>query len=1097
MWWIFLREPTMDTTKETPTTPRSLSYQRDRDYRRKARLWAIIKSWRYGILCKKEKHDPYRFTDNERDVKHMYEESLFLHDILRSSCPGDQRLDFVRFIYQQAIQQDTEYAMKACFDRQNRTMLHHAVLNNWDIDDIAWAVDLYPDAVSIKDCDVEFSYVVILNNYQGFSPLTSPCTSSSKKSQGLFEDENYEGCKRLYTKTTQEYLSCVPHFDHTVVEDASSLDAKSASEQIEVMWTYFISVWGHFDPPLVVVDLPSKLRVTLGAQWFYNDMKVENCTSDTMDVTSSAIPEDAGHYVCELTNWKGTVRSTTVSLIVLDDSIVIDPSTRYYRSTPLEDHETLFNVNASIGGVLDVHGIQIFVHPFSFDVYDLFDTNLATTSGIDIVVGIVRYPKQASLPLHNSRFVSSLVYLSPTDVDPFYPPWTCRIPHSSTDIASVAVLQLVPIDSEGTLDFQVVPTERVSDTFVDIDLIRLGTFVVVQSGSNVESTLACRERMSLYVYALNSISVGVDQVVLEMWLSPTRSDCCHYTVNKNLIGTLPVALQHDTSSLKILIQDTTHCMSVATGQSSFLGNIRCNLGQTQTNCGFGFACLELDICVGETKHSHNIILPLMFGEAQTVLGCELVNHDSNCIQLAWKSNASPNLVPAYYVVEMATFSKTFWDRYNAVWWFDRGNLSVVNRMYKVAHMGMDTQVAISTKVHAASIRIASCNLDTFGDYSDNILITLDTLAEAINRDEKRLQIPFEDISMLLYDNQLALEEMISQVYTSTSFYAIYGMTTSSLASIVSYLESKRKIHRAMNYGVVLLLLGLEILVQKTSNAVLFHRELCLEFVSPFALASRLTPALDFNFQQAKVVVNDMHIALQEMFDLVRKCFSPGWFCRFLVADAAKLHESFSTVLETLVTKCQKHPLFASEAGRGLLSYWENRRHVVDAVKRTDKDNLRQLHAWSVLGHPNYDRIAALQYFSSTFQFDMMDELKSDAISEVCAKLQEENTLKKRLIHVSPVPNEMVPYTSSISVRFDGSVISVDCLRFFTIKNTLQKVRVNGDVTFDAVTRCATFTPTVALESRSTFKVKLRAEAVSSIYGPLRATMKYSFTTKPK
>ncbi|KAG9402908.1 hypothetical protein AC1031_006450 [Aphanomyces cochlioides] len=205
-----------------------------------------------------------------------------------------------------------------------------------------------------------------------------------------------------------------------------------------------------------------------------------------MDVTSSAIPEDAGHYVCELTNWKGTVRSTTVSLIVLDDSIVIDPSTRYYRSTPLEDHETLFNVNASIGGVLDVHGIQIFVHPFSFDVYDLFDTNLATTSGIDIVVGIVRYPKLASLPSHNLRFVSSLVYLSPTDVDPFTPPWTCRIPHSSTDIASVAVLQLVPIDSEGTLDFQVVPTERyrVSDTFVDIDLIRLGTFVVVQSGSN-------------------------------------------------------------------------------------------------------------------------------------------------------------------------------------------------------------------------------------------------------------------------------------------------------------------------------------------------------------------------------------------------------------------------------------------------------------------------------------------------------------------------------------------------------------------------------------------------------------------------------------
>ncbi|RHZ07066.1 hypothetical protein DYB31_015289, partial [Aphanomyces astaci] len=183
--------------------------------------------------------------------------------------------------------------------------------------------DLY--RMSDKERDIKFIY-------EGFSPLTyatlygrrdesilQMAVPLARKVQAnasrMMDERNYEGSKRVSLES----------------EAAATLDAKAASEQILDIWTEFLSVWGHFDPPLVVTDLAAKRRVTVGSrvlftvqakgepltyQWYCGGSPLEGCTTDTLDATGSATPEDSGAYFCRITNWRGSVDSTTAVLLV-------------------------------------------------------------------------------------------------------------------------------------------------------------------------------------------------------------------------------------------------------------------------------------------------------------------------------------------------------------------------------------------------------------------------------------------------------------------------------------------------------------------------------------------------------------------------------------------------------------------------------------------------------------------------------------------------------------------------------------------------------------------------------------------------------------
>ncbi len=102
----------------------------------------------------------------------------------------------------------------------------------------------------------------------------------------------------------------------------------------------------------------------------------------------------------------------------------------------------MFNVKASPGALLSHEGIQLFVPPHSFDVFDIFDTNLACSSGMDIVINVELYPGQLTtnvLPRIDTRaesYIGPMVRLSPTAIDPFKIPLTLRMPHHASSSSS-------------------------------------------------------------------------------------------------------------------------------------------------------------------------------------------------------------------------------------------------------------------------------------------------------------------------------------------------------------------------------------------------------------------------------------------------------------------------------------------------------------------------------------------------------------------------------------------------------------------------------------------------------------------------------------
>ncbi|RHY62854.1 hypothetical protein DYB30_007952 [Aphanomyces astaci] len=792
-------------------TPRSMTLQRNRILCREAHMWTVFKAWRYSVVRKKEKRDLYRMSDKERDIKFIYE--------------GFSPLTYATL-----------------YGRRDESILQMAV------------------------------------------PLARKVQANASR---MMDERNYEGSKRVSLES----------------EAAATLDAKAASEQILDIWTEFLSVWGHFDPPLVVTDLAAKRRVTVGSrvlftvqakgepltyQWYCDGSPLEGCTTDTLDATGSATPEDAGAYFCRITNWRGSVDSTTAVLLVqgrsrrggvvqrstyshpslLDDTVVVDPSTRYFRTqAPLAPGDVLFNVNAAVGGVLDVGHVQLFVPPRSFAVWDLFDANLADTLGMDVVVRVDVSVEtiRASDDVNEAwQVVSPIVSLSPHPVDAFLIPWTLRLPHHAASIrpsdpSLIMVLQRI-VDADG--------------------VVTMHTMTLVLFASTDQLTVD---------------STHADLVV---WSCPTRQDCLDVTLSSN----------------------------------------------------------------SNVLHVGNFPLELSSSSSSTLVQIDLV---------------SPN------------------------------------------KMLLEADVSLS------------------GSTPRRLGVLHVPLGESATQDSHQ-----------------RLQDLVAAVYPSSSlFQALYGVPN-TISNIVSMLESKKRSHRAADEGITLLLVGLDALMLAAKSTVHFHRPICMHFCQCLALAARA------------------------MFQLVQTHATAGWFTRFLVADKSTVQSTMVEILETLVTACRDHAVFGAEMGQGLLRHWEAQQQNMAASAVYDADELRQLHAWSVVLHAQQDRKLSLQYFSKAFHTDMLEELNNkDRIAEVHAQVQQRNTLKTRVLHVCPGPGDVVAYTAWVEVRFDGAVVDVDCLRFITVKNTTLKVRVNGNVTYDKGTRTALFAPTVPLEPRSTFKVKLRADAV--------------------
>ncbi|EGZ20903.1 hypothetical protein PHYSODRAFT_488051, partial [Phytophthora sojae] len=77
-----------------------------------------------------------------------------------------------------------------------------------------------------------------------------------------------------------------------------------------------------------------------------------------------------------------------------------------------------------------------------------------------------------------------------------------------------------------------------------------------------------------------------------------------------------------------------------------------------------------------------------------------------------------NFTPYFYVVEIASFSPTFWRRYDQTWWFDKTKTNVIDGMYKVVHRGFGTKSTSSRLAELMSdLRIDPGMLNTVYGFS--------------------------------------------------------------------------------------------------------------------------------------------------------------------------------------------------------------------------------------------------------------------------------------------------------------------------------------------------------------------------------------------
>ncbi|OQR92340.1 ubiquitin fusion degradation protein [Achlya hypogyna] len=1091
-----------------------------------APLYALLKGWRYAVLRKRAKRDSLRMKDADLDALFLYEHDLWLHDVLLSTDPalGRNRRDFMQLVHR-----EMDGACAEGMDRQGRTVLHHAVLRDWGIDDIAWAVSIFPEAAGTKDCDgfAPLTYATLHGRCDEIVLQMAIPVAKAVQAQVLpmFDAGNYEGCKRLLAKAANESLAAVPHFDLCLIQAALALDAKTACLEVLEYWAAFIALWGYFDPPEIVDDLQPKLRVPLGSyvgltvrakgeplsyQWFCDDDPLNTCTRATLDVSESASPEDEGRYFCRITNWRGTVTSATLALLVLDDTVVVDPSARYYvAKDTVRPTDALFNVKATTGDVLTHAGVQLWVPPGSFEVFDLFDANLAATAGMDIVLAV------DPAPATPERLVSPIVRLKPTGVDPFLTPWTLRLPHDASDDPNMelVVLERVIVDLDGNEAFRPVPAAhyRVAATHVDVDLVALGTFAVAQRGQDQD--VVPKQRMTITLLIPRSIPLAPPSVVdVHAWVFPTRLDAVETMAatiaaetDVALLGTMPIELLGATKVV-IRFNRATVSSHVDVGAIAYVGAVPLYLDATESVAkeGFGLVVKEIEVALfrgvlRERTYDRTFLVPVTYSPCVAPAQVRLVRHNPWGLQVAWTSPAQEDAArPCMAMVELAPFSKTFWDRYKDIWWFERGHLSIVHRIYRVVHKGQSpNNTIVFTDVHAAAVRVTILNQDHAGTYCDPVLVSPDTVD--LDDDDSVFassDLTQQHVSPTLHADQVEAAAMVAAVYVrSQVFHDLFGVPP---AEVIPWLDAHKQEYRAVHYSVALLLAGLARL-QDTAHRVPFHRRLCEHFVRAFGLLERVLPALDtcYGTEGTPELVGRLHAALQALFVAVHSCVSPGWLGRFLVADANAFHAQLSGVLEGLVSDVRDHPFFADVPA--LLVHWEGAREAFLALAVMDKDELLRLHAWSLLGKttPPIKPALLASHLSTLFHVDVFTELQLEKVlAHAYEMATTANTLASRLLSVFPSDKEVVEHTVAVIVRLTGDVVDVDCLRFINVKNTTLGVRVHGAMSFDKVARTVTFIPTVPFEARSTFKLKLRAEAAGSWLGPLRSTLKLEFSTKP-
>ncbi|ETI56401.1 hypothetical protein F443_01044 [Phytophthora nicotianae P1569] len=458
--------------------------------------------------------------------------------------------------------------------------------------------------------------------------------------------------------------------------------------------------------------------------------------------------------------------------------------------------------------------------------------------------------------------------------------------------------------------------------------------------------------------------------------------------------------------------------------------------------------------------------------------------------------------PYFYVVEMATFSPTFWRRYDQTWWFDKTKTNIIDGMYKVLHRGFGTKVTISTSAYAGCIRVASCSIDRFGDYCNPLLLPpLDgeplfgqELA-AIVYHSAEMETTSSRLQQLLDDLQI----------DSRALNRIYGLPRSvrnATDAVAALLDNKMTL-RSCNFELALLLSGYKTLERQLTQIKLAS-DYYIKLMEPFLRVQRVLPGLERCPIDSMPIIHRLHELLREAYEVIAKLSSPGWLQYFLMDEWFEdaLHKVFVSLAEILASDC-----CSLQCARALRTELEVpadssipwimktvRSYLRIAVGRleeaTDQEakllvcrelcHTLHLHSDSAQSDGEEDPIAA----------KFLTEFESPESQRALKTLRQQDSFSKHLVSVTPQDGEKCAHVPD-AVHFDldpfiRGVNRTGMHLVIRVANvSLDNCVVQGKATFCERTARLSFIPAAEFEHKSRYRVSVREhEILSSLGGTL-------------
>lgn len=261
------------------------------------------------------------------------------------------------------------------------------------------------------------------------------------------------------------------------------------------------------------------------------------------------------------------------------------------------------------------------------------------------------------------------------------------------------------------------------------------------------------------------------------------------------------------------------------------------------------------------------------------------------------------LSPYFYIVELAKFSETFWQRYDQTWWFDKTKTEIINGMYRVVHSGFEPFATIATDTYAGCFRVTQCSLDSYGISSEPMLLeplavdnstvtdplsTRDSgggLVRKLRSIQSALSprtedpVTLRDCSTALLESKGRLHQLLTTVYNNDTFEhfeALFGFPNTGVDAVTRALELQKTKYRASNRELALLLAALH-RVEKRCRKVRLQKRWVVQWVSKMRLVERVAPELDcYPVEFFARVTTTLHQLVQEMFLIVLTLSSKGW-----------------------------------------------------------------------------------------------------------------------------------------------------------------------------------------------------------------------------